>query len=70
MDLRVFLWDFPHGPVVKTVLPLQQAQVQSLVGGTKIPHAVGCGQKKEKVFLNCYMWPARHNYMGMTIEEL
>ncbi len=32
--------EFPGGPVVKTVLPVQGAQVQALVQGTKIP--TGC----------------------------
>ena len=31
--------DFPGGPVVKTPLPLQEAQVPYLVGQTKILHA-------------------------------
>ena len=29
--------DFPGGPVVKTVLPVQGMQVQSLVGGLRSP---------------------------------
>ena len=34
--------DFPGGPVVKTVLPLQEAQ-----WGTKIPQAPWCWPKKK-----------------------
>ena len=30
------------------MLPTQGAQVQSLVGGTKIPHAAWCGRKLKK----------------------
>ena len=41
-------WDFPSGPVVKT-LPSNAGGVGSIPGwGTKIPHAVGCGQKLKK----------------------
>ena len=44
--------DFPGGPVVKTALPLQGAQVQYLVGEprslTKIPHAVWHSQEKNR----------------------
>ena len=37
MMLKVCLRDFPGGPVVKTAVSLQGAQVWILVGGTKIP---------------------------------
>ena len=37
--------DFPVGPVVKTELPLQGAQVRSLVGELMIPYAVWYGPK-------------------------
>ena len=30
------------------MLPLQETQIQSLVGGTKIPHATQCGPKQAK----------------------
>ena len=41
--------DFPGGPVVKSpTLPLQGAQIRSLVGEPKIPHAAWRGQKKKK----------------------
>ena len=40
--------DFPGGPVVKT-LPSNTGDMGSIPGwGTKIPHAVGCGQKLKK----------------------
>ena len=43
--LRVAGKDFPDGPVVKT-LPFNARDVGSIPGGrTKIPHAIGCGQK-------------------------
>ena len=32
--------DFPGGPVVRTLLPLQGAQVRSLVRRLKIPHTI------------------------------
>ena len=40
--------DFPEGPVIKTVLPLQWVQVQS--PGGEVPHAVrlGVGQQERK----------------------
>ena len=40
--------DFPDGPVVKPSLPTQ-GYVGLIPGqGTKIPCAMGCGQKKKK----------------------
>ena len=42
------LWDFPSHPVVKTLLP-NAGGLGSIPGWeTKIPHAMGCGQKVEK----------------------
>ena len=32
--------------MAKTVLPVQRTQVSALVGGTKIPHGMQCGQNK------------------------
>ena len=40
-------WDFPSGPVVKTVLPLQGAWLQSLVQELRF-HMLQCSQKKKK----------------------
>ena len=42
--------DFPGVPVVKTLLPLQRAQVQSLVGELKshMPHSVVKQNKTKK----------------------
>ena len=40
-------WDFPSGPVVKTVLPLQGAWVQSLVQELRF-HMLQCSQNKTK----------------------
>ena len=41
-------WDFPGSPVVKT--PASNAGGMGLISewGTKIPHALQCGQKKKK----------------------
>ena len=39
-------WDFPGGPVVKT--PHSQCGDLIPAQGTRIPHAMWCGQKKEK----------------------
>ena len=58
---------FPKGPVVKTVLPLQGAQVRSLVGelrshilrGTKIKNKIKIKQKKR--FLK--FQERRHGYI-------
>ena len=36
----ICLWGFPDGPVVKTVLPMQGAQVQFLVGELRFPRRV------------------------------
>ena len=42
------LWDFPSHTVVKTLLP-NAGGLGSIPGWeTKIPHAMGCGQKVEK----------------------
>lgn len=38
-------WSFPGGPVVKTAACAGLVSVQ----GTKILHAVHCGQKKRKI---------------------
>ena len=39
-------WDFPGGPVVKT-LPSNSADMGLIPGqGTKIPHATWCSQRK------------------------
>ena len=48
--IKNLLRDFPGGPVVKilSALPLQRAQILSLFGKLKIPHAAQCGQKKIK----------------------
>ena len=48
--IKNLLWDFLGGPVVKilSALPLQGAQILSLLGKLKIPHAAQCGQKKIK----------------------
>ena len=44
-------WDFPGGPVMKTLLPLQG--VSSIQGrGTKIPHASPPSQVKNKIEYN------------------
>ena len=40
--------DFPGGPGVKTALPLQGAQVQSLVGKLRSHMPCGVAQKKKK----------------------
>ena len=41
--------EFPGSPVVKTPgLLLQRAQIQSLLGELKIPHAAWHDRKKEK----------------------
>ena len=40
-------WDFPGGPVVKTVLPLQKAQVRSLVWKPR-SHMPGSMTEKKK----------------------
>lgn len=40
--------DFPGHPVVKTTLPLQEAQVLFLVGELKILHDLQCRKKKKK----------------------
>ena len=46
--LKKMDWDFPGGPVVKT-LPSNAGGMGPIPGwGTKIPHAVGCGQKLKK----------------------
>ena len=43
------LWDFPGGPVVKT-LRFQCRGMGSIPGqGTKIPHSVQCSQKTKKI---------------------
>ena len=34
--------------MAKTVLPVQRTQVSALVGGTKIPHGMQCGQRKQR----------------------
>ena len=39
-------WDFPGGPGVKTVLPLQEALVQSLLGETKVLNAIRSKKRK------------------------
>ena len=39
-------WDFPSGPVVKTVLPLQGAWVQSLVQELRFHKPHGVAKKK------------------------
>ena len=45
---KEWTWDFPGGPVVKT-LPSTAGGAGSIPGwGTKIPHATQSGQKKEK----------------------
>jgi len=41
-----FHWDFPGGPVVKTLLPLQGARVRSLARELKIVNAMWCDKKK------------------------
>ena len=42
-------WDFPGGPGVKTVLPLQEALVQSLLGETNVLNAVRSKKRKNHV---------------------
>ena len=43
-----FPWDIPGSPVVK-FLASTGGGMGSISGwGTKIPHAMGCGQKKKK----------------------
>ena len=44
---RGCLRDVHGGPVAKTVLPVQRTQVSALVGGTKIPHGMQCGQRNQ-----------------------
>ena len=41
-------WDFPGGPVVKTVLPWQGGQVQSMMGELKSPMPRGEAKKMKK----------------------
>ena len=40
--------DFPGGPVAKNVLPLQGAQVRSLVGEPRSHIPVGAAKKKKR----------------------
>ena len=42
LNLRAYWWDFPGGPAVETMLPLQGAQVRSLVRklGSRMPRGV------------------------------
>ena len=49
LNQKLMFIDLPGGPVVKT--PLSNAGDWGLIPGegTKIPHAVGCGQKFLKV---------------------
>ena len=49
MSLRMrSLRDLLGSPVVDSVLLLQETPVQSLVGKTKIPHAMGHGKRERK----------------------
>ena len=45
--------DFPGGPVAKNVLPLQGAQVRSLVGEPRSHIPVGAAKKKKKDVYKC-----------------
>ena len=49
--LDVFVTDFSGGPVVKTALLLQGAQVPSLVGELRSRMLCGMAKKKKKVCL-------------------
>ena len=50
--------DFPSDPVVQTALPLQRAWTGSLSDqGTKIPHAVWCGQKIKVRLVKAIVFP-------------
>ena len=40
-EMNQHVRDFPGGPVVKICLPMHGARVQSLIKGSKIPHATG-----------------------------
>ena len=59
--------DFPDGPVVKPSLPMQGYVGLTPGQGTKIPHAMGCGQKKKlqkrmiRVFKKC-IWGATQTF--------
>ena len=43
-------WDFPGGPGVKPVLPLQEALVQSLLGETTVLNAVQSKKRKKHIW--------------------
>jgi len=38
-----YFWDFPDGPAVKTLLPMQAAQVRSLVREPRFHEQLGVG---------------------------
>ena len=59
---RVYVWDFPSGPVVKTPR-FQCRRLGSIPGwGTKIPHAMCCGQMNKYFILkkNASSSPGQH----------
>ena len=61
------MWDFPGGPVVKTPHFQCRDTGSSPDQGTKIPHAVQCGQKLKKKNgnnpCNIYMYIFHANYI-------
>ena len=59
------MWDFPGGPVVETALPVQGAEVQSLVREltSHMPwYAAKKVKKKEKKIIKC-VWERKANFM-------
>ena len=67
--LRVVGKDFPDGPVVKT-LPFNARGVGSIPGGrTKIPHAIGCGQKLIKKKRTTFIKSQKKTSIGKDVKK-